>query len=368
MTTHTTQTHATPTTQAAQDAPKHESIKLGIDAHLENYRVVRMIEGQMPQPAQRFDSLESLLRFVSKQQRLALEVHTCYEAGPLGYVLHRRLLAMGVRNVVVVPVNLDERNKGVKTDSRDALALCTRLGRYVAGDKAVFSVVTVPTEAEEQARTVGRERATFQKERKRAVTHVSLTCLYYGVRLPKDWWKVVSRRAAMLAELPEHLRSLVSAWLEVIDMLERKLDALEARIAEAVKDEALPRYLGALTASLLDREVRDWNRFNNRRQIASFTGLCPRVDSSGGRHFQGSVSKHGNPRLRTMLVELAWRLMLRQPTYKAVARWLPKFVGAAASQRKKIVVAVARQFCVNWWRVRTGRCTAESLGLVIAAV
>jgi transposase len=367
MTTHITHTPATSSTQAEQDAPRHESIKLGIDAHLENYRVVRMIE-QMPQPAQRFDSLETLLRFVAKQQKLARKVHTCYEAGPLGYVLHRRLITMGVHNVVVVPVNLDERNKGVKTDSRDALALCTRLGRYVAGDKAVFSIVAVPTEAEEQARTVGRERSTFSKERRRAVTHVTLTCLYYGVRLPKDWWKAACRREAMLAALPEHLRTLVSSWLEVIVMLEKKLREIEAHIEKSVGDEALPRYLGALTASLLDREVRDWNRFNNRRQIASFTGLCPRVDSSGGRHFQGSVSKHGNPRLRTMLVELAWRLVLRQPTYKAVARWLPKFATGTASLRKKIVVAVARQFCVDWWRVRTGRCTAESLGLVITAV
>jgi transposase len=54
-------------------------------------------------------------------------VHSCYEAGPCGYGLHRRLTAMGVSNVVVAPQRWDERSKRIKTDKRDARELADRL-------------------------------------------------------------------------------------------------------------------------------------------------------------------------------------------------------------------------------------------------
>ena len=104
----------------------HATIKLGIDAHAKWYYVARPVDGATPQPVQKMD-LDGLLRFVARQQRLAREVHTCYEAGAFGYYLHRRLVAMGVRNLVVQPQDWDERGKGVKNDRIDALALCQRL-------------------------------------------------------------------------------------------------------------------------------------------------------------------------------------------------------------------------------------------------
>ena len=71
-----------------------ETIKLGIDARAKCYYVGRQIDGATPQPIQKM-TFERLLRFVAKQQRLTLEVFTCYEAGPFGHQLHRQLKAMG---------------------------------------------------------------------------------------------------------------------------------------------------------------------------------------------------------------------------------------------------------------------------------
>jgi len=93
--------------------------------------------------------------------------------------------------------------------------------------------------------------------------------------------------------------------------------------------------------------------------------MCPREDSSAQRRFQGSINKHGNPRVRTPLVEASWRLMQWQPHYKPVAKWLPVLTNpkTTKSKRKQIAVAIGRQFSVDWWRVRTGRCQAADLGL-----
>jgi transposase len=111
--------------------------------------------------------------------------------------------------------------------------------------------------------------------------------------------------------------------------------------------------------------VGDWKRFDNRRQVASYTGMCPREDSSAQRRFQGAISKHGNPRVRTVLVEASWRLVQYQPSYRPVAKWLPVLTNpkTTRAKRKQIIVAIGRQFSVDWWRVRTQRCKAEDLGL-----
>src|SRR2546430_15966182 len=92
--------------------PTFSQIKLGVDVHAESYRVVRQIDSATPQPAQKMTP-EQYLTFAAKQLTLAQEVHSCYEAGPFGYGLHRELVKMGIKNVVVRPQNWDELGRGV---------------------------------------------------------------------------------------------------------------------------------------------------------------------------------------------------------------------------------------------------------------
>ncbi len=118
--------NASPASQAAPQGVKpHRLIKLGVDVHWREHVVVRQIDGTAPQPAQRF-SPEAFVAWVAKQADV---VHCCYEAGPFGFVLHRRLVRLGVKNLVVRPRNWDEYGKKVKTDRRDALALVSCLDR-----------------------------------------------------------------------------------------------------------------------------------------------------------------------------------------------------------------------------------------------
>ena len=121
---------------------------------------------------------------------------------------------------------------------------------------------------------------------------------------------------------------------------------------------AHPRTAGARTESI--RSV-----FATPGRWATTFGLCPSESSSAERRRLGSITKHGNPRLRR-LMELAWRINHFQPRYRAVRRWAavledPK---ACAAARKKAIVAVARRLAVDLWRIATGRVQAEDLGLV----
>ncbi len=346
---------------------KAEVILLGLDIHAERQVAVRQVDGQTPQPAQRF-SEEGLLKWVKKQLNLAREVHSCYEAGPFGYGLHRKLEALGVKNLVVRPRNWDEYGQKVKTDKRDARALTEALDRYVRGNHRALSVVRVPTPEQEQQRSLGRQREALARQLQRMAAMGRSHGLYYGERLKGQWWK--PRRWKQLEnELQSIVLSLLSPLRRIILALETELAEATGNI-EAAAEPIRPKGLGALTGELITREIGDWNRFSNRRQVASYTGLCPREDSSGNRRFQGSVTKHGNPRLRRLLVEAVWRLLRFQPKYRRLDKWtreLQRYKGKLPpGWKKKMVVAIARQFMIDLWRINTGRCTCDELGLELA--
>jgi transposase len=339
-----------------------KTIKLGIDVHLDRYVVVRILDGGTPQPPQRFGPDEFLL-WVAKQIGLAEKVFTCYEAGPFGYSLHRKLEKMGAVNYVVRPRDWDEYGKQVKTDKRDAKELGLRLERYIGGNRDAFCVVRVPTPEQEQARSISRQRESFQNERLRLAAQGRSHALYYGAHLQGEWWREAAWKS-WAAQLPPIAVSLLEPLRRLITAIEVELKARTQEVESAAPAQ-LPVGLGKLTSQVLEREVADWNRFKNRRQVASYTGLCPKEDSSSTRRFQGSINKHGNRRLRPALVECLWRLCVFQPEYRAVKKWRPELLNPKTSRprRKKIIVALARTFAVDWWRVRTNRCKAEDLGL-----
>ena len=343
-------------------AKPHQVIKLGIDVHLDRYVVVRQIDGGAPQPAQRFTPSE-FLHWMEKQAGLAQKVYSCYEAGPFGYSLHRKLTALKVTNYVVRPRDWDEYGQKVKTDKRDAKQMVLSLDRYVAGNRDAFCVVRVPSEAEEQSRSRSRQRESLQKEKQRLAAQGRSHALYYGGHLAGPWW--VESLWKELA-LPPIVMELLEPLRRLIQAIDQELKT-QTKAIEAAAPAELPMGLGKLTYEALEREICDWQRFKNRRQVASYTGMCPREDTSAQRRFQGSINKHGNRRIRPVLVETSWRLIQYQPTYQAVAKWLPLLTNpkTTKSKRKQIVVAIGRQFTVDWWRVRTQRCTAEDLGLKV---
>jgi transposase len=163
------------------------------------------------------------------------------------------------------------------------------------------------------------------------------------------------------------MRELLNNSQPILLAVEEKIRALTVQL-QAAAAPGQPRGLGALTSVVIDREIGNWHRFVNRRQVGSYTGLCSGEYSSGQTRLQTCVTKHGNPRLRAALVELAWRLVRFQPDYKPVIKWrrvLAKGALATGAARKKAIVAVARQLAVDLWRIRTGRLNPEQLGLNI---
>ena len=348
--------------KAAAGAPIGEGtlVLLGLDVHLKQITVVRQIDHSLPQPAQRFDQ-DRLLAWVEKMLGQGAEVWTCYEAGCFGYVLHRALAQRGAHNLVVTPEQLNGRNK---TDKRDARELCLRLERYQGGNTRVFSVVRVPSVEEERRREAGRQRQRFLKERIRSEKRGASLLLLEGHRVTKGWWKA-ERWDDLRPNLGEGLGERVGVWqqeAELYDRRERELTrALEAEVEAGM--ESLPCGLGKLTWRLLCGEILTWKRFNNRRQVGSYTGLCPGEDSSGESRKQGPINRYGNPRVRTLLVEAVWRLTSFEPGWRGFKKF-PELLDKKAGSRKRrrLVVAAARLLAIDLWRLETGQTNAAKLG------
>jgi transposase len=359
-------TITTPAVAATQPvnhpATQPRLLKVSLDAHLAWHVAAYQYEGSSPKPPQRF-SPAGLLAWIKKQIAQGWQVISCYEAGPFGYTLHRQLTALGATNYVIRPRNWDEQHKRVKTDRTDALAMLNALDRFVAGNRHALALVRVPTEAEERRRTQTRLRQGLHRDLKMIAQRGRGIALQYGYRLKGKWH---GARNWPRLEVPEWLRELLAPLQAACAALHEQV-RLQTQLIQAASTVPLPKGLGELSEQIIAREVGDWHRFQNRRQVSSYLGLCPSENSSGPRQQQGHITKCGNPRLRCAFGEAAWRLLHDQPNYRLCRKWRARIIDpkTPGGRKKQLVTALARGFGVDWWRLQTGQTTPEKLGLVM---
>lgn len=301
----------------------------------------------------------------------ALRVLCCYEAGRDGFWLYRYLAARGIGCLVLDPASLpvNRRARRAKSDRIDVHMLLRGLIGWDGGDRDACRPVRVPTPADEDARQIHREREGLLKERVRHVNRIKALLATQGVigfeplrhgavglasltgidgaALPAGLLRRLEREFARLALTLEQIAVVEAARDEVV---------AAARDATAVKAARLValKGIGPQIATVLAREVF-YRSFDNRRQLASYTGLCPSPWRSGAMVHEQGVSKAGNARARTIAIELAW-LWLRWQPHSALSVWFTKRVGGARGRVRCIaIVALARKLMIALWRyVETG--------------
>ena len=185
---------------------------------------------------------------------------------------------LGIKNYVVQPQDWDERGKGVKNDRLDAAALCQRLDRYERGNKKAFSPVRIPTVDEERERAMSRQRQQLMRERQRVAGMGRGLLALHNIHVTGKWWKGKAW-AAIKVLAPEWVIEMLEVFIKILTPLEEQELKLMHQLQEAARERKIPRGVGPLTFEILRREVGDWGRFNNRWQVSSDTGLCPRESS-----------------------------------------------------------------------------------------
>jgi len=227
----------------------------------------------------------------------------------------------------------------------------------------------VPTPEEEDAKRPHRERECLVQERQRIQNRIEALLFTQGIRARpslRSWERDMAELrtgdgralpSLLRAELDRLRRRLVLV-LELIREVESERDEALATADDATarKITTLQRIrgVGANVAAVLAREVF-YRPFANRRQLASYVGIAPMPHQSGGMDRDRSISRAGNARARTTLIQLAW-LWLRYQPGSALATWFRERVGALQGRTRRIaIVAMARRLLIALWRyVETG--------------
>jgi transposase len=302
------------------------------------------------------------------------------EAGLDGFWIHRVLQNEGIESHVVDPASVatSRRRRRAKTDRIDGEALLRTLLAYKRGEPRVCAMVKAPTPEEEDRRRLCRERKVLTNERVQHVNRIKGLLFCQGVSGYKPLRRDRRRRLDELRTgdsrpLSKHLKDQISRELDRLELLLKQIKA-----AETERDALLaaqPVAASAPAALLLDIKGIGpefaavlWSEgmfrhFNNRRQIASYAGLAPTPWQSGSVDHEQGVSKAGNPRLRTTLIQLAW-LWLRHQPQSALALWFKERVTRNGGRLKKTtIVALARKLLVALWKYVTAGVVIEGAAM-----
>jgi transposase len=330
-------------------------------------------------------ALEKLLARLRKAHgRDGLELQACYEAGPCGFGIARRLRQLGVECAVVAP-SLTPKGSGerVKTDRRDARKLA-RLLR--AGE---LRAVYIPEESDEAIRDLCRARSDAVDDRRRSRHRLKGFLLRHGYRYQgKSAWSAAHQRYLRELVLPHPaMKSILEEYLIAIDAAGQRI----TRCEEAMRDllagwrlkpavEALMALKGfqVVAAMIMVSELGEIHRFAHPRQLMAYLGLTPSENTSSDRRRLGAITKCGNAHLRWLLVECAQhyatppkvskelsRRQENQPREVRAISWRAQHrlhrrytrLYARRLQRNKVIVAIARELCGFIWEVlRTQRC------------
>lgn len=335
--------------------------------------------------------LGGLLALFAELKRKARErtgsdypVVTIQEAGLDGFWLHRALQKEGIESHVVDAASIatPRRRRRAKTDKLDGEALLRALLAFKRGEPRVCAMVVAPSREEEDRRRLCRERQTLLNERVEHTNRIKGLLFAQGISdyapLRRDRRKRLDGlRTGDGQPLPAHLKAQIGRELDRLELLLGQIKAVEdeqeAMLAAESKMAGEPRQtkpegeqynivamllgvkgIGTQAAVLLWSEGLS-RPFANRRQVAAYAGLAATPWRSGALVHEQGLSKAGNPRLRTLMVQLAW-LWLRHQPQSELAKW---FKARGERGRKGSIVALARKLLVALWKYVTQGVVVE---------
>jgi transposase len=257
--------------------------------------------------------IANYLKKLSEQFQLKI----CYEASGSGYHFQRLLKSWNYHCDVIAPSLIPKKaGDRRKNDFRDA----RELARNYASSQ--LTVVHSPTQYEEAVRSVVRCRLDFKENEKRTKQHINSLLIAQGQHWQKSKWTLQHRTWILQLSFSEpFVQQVLQEHLAHLEYLETCIARLDHQIEEiaaldtyapSVKKLRALKGLGTLSAMILIAEITDFRRFASPRALMSFLGLIPAEDSSGPRCRYGSITKAGNRRCRTQLIESV-RHYIKQP-------------------------------------------------------
>lgn len=286
---------------------------VGIDAHAHELHIALLVGGAT-QPIvwtaiNESRAIERLRRRLEREAPGAIQC--CYEAGPTGYVLQRRLTTPRIQCQVIAPSLIPEKpGDRIKTDRRDA----RKLAQLLRAD--VLTAIQPPSEPAEAVRDLVRARDDARVDLMRARHRLSKLLLRHGHRYPRSPWTIgYFQWLRQLEWLHAAERHVVRDYQLAMAQIEARLAELDHAIADLASGPPYTDAVAALrcfrgvdtvTAMTLLAELYDIRRFPHPRALMAFVGLVPSESSTGERRKRGGLTRAGNTLVRRLLIQAAW--------------------------------------------------------------
>jgi transposase len=332
--------------EIVEESKKGVDIWVGVDVHKTSYAVCVLsgngIRHSFTAPA---DPQGLIKQF---QDRGILIKNLAYEAGPTGFELYRSCQEAGIEAMVVAACRIPKiPGKTAKTDSLD----CKKLAEFLAG--GMLKPIAVPTREQEAERAKVRRRDQAAREIAGTKERIKSFLLFHGLPEPSGlkFWSRAGVESLKEMEIHSALRVTLDSYLHQLKFLEEEKESLGKDIGEKVLPEkdvlqSVPG-VGPVTSSTFRTEIFDPNRFETGEQLTSFIGLAPIISQSGSSSGYARLLPCGQGKLRSVLVEAAWRLLAQE-------EWASKFYHRVLShtgKAQKAIVALARKLAVILWRL-----------------
>ena len=334
---------------------------IGIDDHADKWTIA-CFRGWEEKPSKEFEVVPNeagYRKLISFAKKLDGEVRIAYEAGPCGYELQRRLTKAGLNCQVAAP-SLTPRKPGerVKTNRLDS----QKLSEHLRGGQ--LRSVHVPSEPYRQLRHLTQLRDTFVKDVVAMKLRIKGLLLLEGMEFPpappgsqwsflvKEKLKKLSCSASVRFKLDRLLESLEYSEKQALQTIKeiRRFYKQDPELCQAMAHLKSIPGIGEIVASHLLARIGDPQKIGNVRQLAGFIGLVPSEHSTGERIARGRITRTGDGRLRSKLIQAAWSA-IRQDVelrefYRSVFQRHPRDRAA-----RKAIVAVARKLTTRIYAV-----------------
>jgi len=351
-----------------------------IEMSLSSWLVAGMIPGVSRDPLKKIDpNPDELLKLLHRWRDEALQegkeitrIAVAYETGRDSFWLARWLRSRDIDAHVIhaTSIAISREHRRAKTDRIDTAMLKRGFLGWLRGEPGHCSMAVVPTVEEEDAKRPHRERDGLVHERTSIVNRMKSVLIQFGVRnfnpkLRKAAEKLDAVRTPEGCPLPSNTMAMLKRLMERKRVIDEQIKDIEqARQQRLERDPADKRNamvlmltkivgLGIETAEQLVHEILSRD-FSGRKAVARYAGLTGSPDESGSKRREKGLSRSGNKRVRNIMLQLSWRMLMFQPDSDLVL-WYKKRTENAKGSRKPLIVALARKLIIALWRyVDTG--------------
>ncbi|MDT9120488.1 IS110 family transposase [Escherichia coli] len=276
------------------------------------------------------------------------------------HFMARKLEELGHFPKLISPQFVRPFVKSNKNDFVDAEAICE------AASRPSMRFVQPRTESQQAMRALHRVRESLVQDKVKTTNQMHAFLLEFGISVPRGA-AVISRLSTLLEDssLPLYLSQLLLKLQQHYHYLVEQIKDLESQLKRKLdEDEVGQRLLsipcvGTLTASTISTEIGDGKQYASSRDFAAATGLVPRQYSTGGRTTLLGISKRGNKKIRTLLVQCA-RVFIQKLEHQSgkLADWVRELL--CRKSNFVVTCALANKLARIAWALTARQQTYEA--------